>query len=291
MRAAAALALVLALGCGRPPAVVVPPRATTAGDALLARLPAGAAIVLEVDVARLRANAVVGALVTALVTPAGADGAEPAQALAAMTAAPLAGARALVQASYDVGTPRATTITVVDGEGAPPEATALGGGAWALAVEGDVARLLEVAGGGPSLADDRPLAALRARAMPAAAEGAAARLTARLDEPARRELAALLGLSDAPAAISAWLDVADDLALVAWVAGPPRTWGPVLVRLRDRAARLPAVALLGLAPALASATVAREPAAARLTVVVPPGRLGRAVLRAREHLAPVGSPR
>lgn len=283
------VAVALVVGCGgRAPAVIVPPRAVTAGDALLARLPAGADVVLEVDLARLRANPAVGALVTGLVAPA-AGGARPE--LAAVTDAPLAGARAMVLAAYAVGTPAATTVTIVAGGEAPAGALALGDGVWALAPEGDVARLLAVAGGAPSLAGDRALLAVRTRAMPAAAEGAAARLTARLDGPARRALAELLGRADAPAAVSAWLDVADDLALVTWVAGEPATWARALAGLRAAAARLSAVGALGLGPALTQAAIAREPGGARLTVVVSPGRLGRVVGRAQAWLeagAPAG---
>jgi hypothetical protein len=275
-----------ASGCGgRAPAIAVPTRATTAGDVLLARLPPGAAIVLEVDVARLRANPAVGPLVGALVArPPAPEAAAPA-ALAALTDAPLAGARAIVLAAYAVGTPAASTITIVDGDGAPPQATPLAGGVYALAAEGDVARVLAVAGGGASLAADRELAALRALAMPAAAEGAAARLTARLDRPARKALADVLGTADAPPVVSAWLDVADDLALVAWVGGEPRRWAPLLERVRDRAAVVALVAALGLGPPVAAAVVRRERAAARLTLVVAPARLRRVVERARDHLS------
>ena len=303
-RTSTAVIAVIVLGAcaGAAPPIRVPERATTAGDALLARLPPGAAIVLEVDVARLRANAVVGAVVAALIAPPPDPSATPSAAarLATMTDAPLAGARVVVLAAYAVGTPAASTITIVDGDHAPAHAVPLADGVWALAAEGDTARLLAVAAGGPSLADDRVFAVLRAQAMPAAADGAAIRLSARLDDDARRELATVLGLPDAPAAISAWLDVADDLALIAWIGGEPRRWATVLIRLRDRVAPLAPFAALGLTPPLAAATIRRERSAARLTIVVPPARLQRTAARALEHLrlaapaaddARVGSPR
>jgi hypothetical protein len=274
-----------AVACGgRAPAVVVPERAVTAGDALLARLPAGAAIVLEVDVARLRANPVVGALVEALVVPPG----EGQGVVASVTEAPLAGARAVVLAAYDVGTARATTITLVAGTGAPPRAVVLADGIWALASDGDVARLVAVTGGAPSLAGDRELLALRARPMPAAAEGASARLTARLDPTARRALATLLARADAPAAMAAWLDVADDLALVAWIGDDRGQWPPVLEALRDRLAATLELRVLGLGPPVAESRVGRGAGAARLTLVVSPGRLRRATERALAHLRAVG---
>src|SRR5688572_8932413 len=77
---AAVLAAGLAAGCGGrgragrgpgssgvPPSgkadSEVPPRAATGGDGLLGLLPAGADVVVELDMARLRDNPVVGALV------------------------------------------------------------------------------------------------------------------------------------------------------------------------------------------------------------------------------------
>ncbi|HVV85199.1 MAG TPA: hypothetical protein VHE35_19190, partial [Kofleriaceae bacterium] len=90
--------------------------------------------------------------------------------------------------------------------------------------------------------------------------------------------------------ISAWLDVADDLAVIAWIGGDPARWSTVLTRVRDRAGATAAIGALGLAPALAQATVTRERAAARLTIVVTPKRLARSVARALAYLRDAPAP-
>jgi len=68
----------LAIGCGggrgKPPALSAKlEHPETQAEKLLALLPPGAQLVVEVDLARLRANPVVGALVTKLVTGAPLD--------------------------------------------------------------------------------------------------------------------------------------------------------------------------------------------------------------------------
>ena len=100
----------------------------------------------------------------------------------------------------------------------------------------------------------------------------------------------MLGLADAPAAISAWLDVADDLALIVWVHGEPRRWATVVTRLRDRVGATRELGALGLTPVLAASIVRRDRSGAAITVVVPPARLRRSVARALEHLRPPRPP-
>ncbi|MCB9562763.1 MAG: hypothetical protein H6708_20370 [Kofleriaceae bacterium] len=162
--------------------------------------------------------------------------------------------------------------------------------AWlAAAAAGDVA----------TAAGDDALRALRAAAMPARADGAALRVTARLGFDARISLAGLVGVEVAPAAVSVWGDVADDLAVVAvldgedagaadaadaaaslqaavtaWLdRGPARrrcgcsAWRPA-ARRADRRRRRPAAR--------------RRPDRAR--------RLARVVARAEAVLAPTASP-
>lgn len=256
--------------------IVGPPLHATAGDALLGSLPPGAEIVVEVDLARLRANPVVGEMAKALLAaPPAVAGAPP---------MPLAGADAVVLAAYRVGTPEATTITVVSGGAPPPHAIALDGGRWALALEGEVAAILQAAGDGDDLAGDAGLLAVRGWAMPARAEAASLRITARLEEPARAALAEAFGLDAAPATMSLWGDVADDLAVVVRFGdrrgdGASPRWMPAVVRLRDRLAALPELGALGLAAPVASAELQRHPGGARITVVIAPGRLRRAVQR------------
>ncbi|MBK7073844.1 MAG: hypothetical protein IPH44_16240 [Myxococcales bacterium] len=279
-RAGLALALGALVACGgrasAPPPVTVPSRAATAGDALLPYVPVGAAVLIELDLARLRANPTVGALARGLI-----DG-DGAAARGAVAPAALVGADAAVLATYAPGQPDARTITVVRGGQRPQAAVALAADVWALADEGATADLLAAARAGGVTAD-RALMAMRAAVMPAGADGAAIRLTARLDGPARRELGALFDEPRPPAAVAAWLDVADDLAAVVWVdaaaAATVEGW-------RDRLAAALPVRAIGVAPAIAAGRVEARGAGAVATIVIGPGRLARAVARWQARLTP-----
>jgi hypothetical protein len=263
--------------------VNLPERAVTAGDALLTQLPYGAEIVVEVDLARLRANPVVGAIASEMLAAG-----TPAVAAAGVPAAPLDGATAVAFGAYNIGTPAASTITVVAGGTRPPEGIDLGEDRWALAVEGDTAAILVTDAGGPSVASDGALQTARAWAMPAAAEGASLRIAARLSSDARAGLAQALGVEAAPAVVSVWGDVADDLAVVVKLADHPHgkspKWLPGLARTLTRAAALPQVNGLGLSPPITDAEIRREPSGVTVTVIVAPGRLRRAVDRWRTHV-------
>ncbi len=274
----AALAACGGAGSGGAGAAVNPPeRAVTAGDALLAQLPIGADVVVEIDLARLRANPVVGALATELLVGTPDVPGAP--------AAPLGGASAVAFGAYHVGTPAAGTITIVAGGTPPPEAIELGGDRWALAVEGDTAAILATDAGGPSAASDAALQTARAWAMPAAAEGASVRVAARLGADARAGLAQALGIEAAPAVVSVWGDVADDLAVIVRLADQPHgkspRWLPGVARALARAASLPQVNALGLSRPIHDAEVRREKAGVTVTMIVAPGRLRRAVDRWR----------
>ena len=125
--------------------------------------------------------------------------------------------------------------------------------------------------------------ATRAAVMPEGADGAAIRLTARLDGPARRELGSLFDEPRPPAAVAAWLDVADDLAAVVWLDGV----APATVEgWRDRLAAMLPVRAIGVAPAIAAARVEARGAGAVATIVIGPGRLARAVGRWQARLTP-----
>lgn len=282
--AVVAVVAVAALGaCGgrgaAAPPVTVPARATTAGDALLPYVPAGAAVLLEVDLARLRANPTVGAAARGLID---GDGGRGAGGAAALAPAALAGAAAAVLATYAPGQPDARTITVVRGGQRPATAVALAADIWALADEGETAALLAAAGTGGVTAD-RALMAMRAAVMPAGADGAALRLTARLDAAARRELGALFDERTPPAAVAAWLDVADDLAAVVWLDGVD---APTVAGWRDRLAAALPVRAIGVAPAVAAGRVEARGGGAVATIVIGPGRLARAVARWQAGLTP-----
>ena len=68
---------------------------------------------------------------------------------------------------------------------------------------------------GEAAAGDAELLRLRDAAMPAKASGAALRLTVRLSKDARINAAGRLALDEFPAALSVWMDVADDVGMVA----------------------------------------------------------------------------
>jgi hypothetical protein len=208
----------LLVACGSAPAApgpvlpAIPARAATPGDALLARLPAGADAVAELDVARLRAGGALADVVAALRRRAGAG------------FDPIAAVDAAVAAVYRLGADDAVTLFVLTG---PALATDLPGGVraggefldehtflYGPAAERDRARAATA-----SLADDTALLALRAQAMPARATGSLLRVTARLDRRARVAAAGRLGVDEVPATLSAWVDLADDAALVAILGG------------------------------------------------------------------------
>lgn len=267
------------------PDVVVPARAATVGDEAWATLPAGAEIVLELDLARLRDNPVVGEAVARALMQLGDDA--TADLPLDLPRLPLAQVDALVLASYMVGTAEATTATMVlPAEGAEvvlPQAMPVAGRWYLLGPP----ELLAQVGAAPTLATDRSLAALRTRAMPAGAEGAAVRLTARLASSARTGLTLLTGMEPAPRQVSAWGDVADDAALVLEVdasaerdAAPSERVIPALRELLAMVGRIDEVRALGLVPALERTTLTAFEPWVRSVTLVSPERLRRVVGRA-----------
>jgi hypothetical protein len=252
---------VVLAGCGggrdaaaptAPLETIVPWRAATAGDPVLARLAPAPDLIVELDLARLRANPVIGELAAARLGD-----------LEPLLDVELDAASTVVLASYRVGSDEAATVTIVDGEVAagPPE-------------------LVEGAGVG----EDRMV--LRARAMPAQAESAVLRITAALDAPAREAAVRDLGVAVAPAELSVWGDVVDDLALVAWI-GAPGEVDVVVDAVRSQLAALAgerAVGLLGLTPAVREVRIVPAADEVRLVGLIGPRRLERAATRARTYL-------
>src|SRR5437868_11983325 len=162
-------------------------------------LPQGAQVVIEVDLARLRANPVVGAVVTrALADPdAGETSEAPAAAWlrgalrGAAPESPLVAADQLVLAAYGVGTAQAATLTLLaaprDIAGAARVAEgvyALGPPEWIDQAEQRVA-MAGAGAAGFAIRAAPELLALRAHAMPAEAPGASLRMTAQLSFDAR----------------------------------------------------------------------------------------------------------
>lgn len=231
--------LAVAAACGGgAPAAVSPGEPPLAGlERLLAMLPQGAQIVVEVDLARLRANPVVGAVVTRALSepPRLAPGAAPAAAWLRSvlrgappdappadpgSASPLAVADQVVLAAYGVGTAQAATLTLLAAPRDVASATQLAAGAYAIGppewIEQAQQRVALATAGSAAFAI-RPapeLLELRAHAMPVEAPGASLRITARLSFDARIALVRQTGIDTPPAQLSAWGDVVDDLALV-----------------------------------------------------------------------------
>ncbi len=85
------------------------PTFTSTADRILPLLPDGAQVIVEVDLARLRANPVVGAVVTQLVAGDVALGSLPGE----VPPLSLAHADTMVMASYGVGTSSAATVIVL----------------------------------------------------------------------------------------------------------------------------------------------------------------------------------
>lgn len=281
-----ALAAALAVaGCGpknktsqKP--VEVPARRPTAGDPILRHAPAGADAVLEIDLARLRANPTVGPLVKA-VTAAGEVGGDL-----------VAVGEVVVIASYRIGQTDAGQLVFVSG----PRARELGGAhriSDTLVAFGPPALLRQVdavdTGQGASLADDHALLRTRALAMPARAQGASLRMAADLPFDARLALAKRLEVDVVPEWISLWFDVADDMAGVALLGGgedaDPQDLVTAVTRLRDRLYGAESVQRVGLDALLEDVEVKVNGSDARVVLVVGPKRLARLVASVMDRMA------
>ncbi|HUJ60774.1 MAG TPA: hypothetical protein VLX92_19865 [Kofleriaceae bacterium] len=305
--AALALAVVACGGANRATtARPSPARPVTAADRILPLLPDGAQIVVELDLARLRANTVVGEVATRALAQLGADSHLPGLPVTT-PGSPLASADVIVFAAYGVGTPQAATLTILathhdvtGGTKLAPDLVALGPEDWI----GQLQARATIAGLSPDGAapHGKPLAApddlmkLRDHAVPPGATGAILRVTARLPFDARIELARALGLESAPAQLSLWGDVSDnDLAIMidADAADPGdahardagHRFGTVLRGALLRAADLPMIRALGLPGSLADARVIAQGTWVRTIIAVGPRHLARVVERANALLA------
>ena len=266
-----------------PTPIEVPSRRATAGEKILGHAPAGADAVLEIDLARLRKNRVVGPLVMA-VTAAGEVGGD----LVAI-------GDAVVIASYRIGQTDAGQLVFVAG----PRVGELRGAHRiddALVVFGPPALVREVdaigAGHGASLLTDRPILRARALAMPAGAEGAALRIAADLPFDARLALATRLEVEIVPEWISVWFDVADDMAGIALLGGGadanPRDLVTAVARLRDRLVAADSVKSLGLDGLIENVEVQIAGHDARVVLVVGPRRLASLVAGAMDRMEKAG---
>lgn len=184
-------------------------------ERLLPLLPDGMQVVVEIDLARLRSNSVVGAVVTKGLTQLGADARLPGLPVA-VQGSPLALADALVLAAYGVGSEHAATITLVATKSDVPGGARIGDDLvvladpeWVTQVEAR-ARIAH----DHAITANAELLALRDHALPKGAPGATLRVTARLPFDARVALARASGIDTTPSRLSLWCDVADDLAVV-----------------------------------------------------------------------------
>jgi hypothetical protein len=257
-------------------ALDVPQRAGTAAEELLSVMPAGADALLEIDLARLRANATVGPLLRAVAGAGELD----------LGFDIVRSADLVVVASYDIGDATAAKLTIVRGPGVNDIAGArpLGDDTVVLAPPQLAARMDEVrAGAQPALAQSRALLRARAIAMPDKADGAAIRAAAVLDFDARVALARELDLDAVPRVLSVWGDVADDLAVVAHLDGDDpgegRRLARAIERVRDRMADSDAASRLVVGYVVRGAQVTARGASARAVLVVGPARLARIVNR------------
>ena len=264
---------------------------------MLALLPEGAQIIVELDLARLRANATVGEVAKRALGQLGADAHIPGLPLAVL-GSPLATSDVVVLAAYGVGTAQAATVTVLatksEIEGSTrlaPDLVALGPEEWT----GQLASRAVIAQqAGKPLAVPQPLLDLRAHAMPTGATGAVVRVTARLTFDARIALARLTGVEAAPAQLSLWGDVADDVALVLDAdSADPGSKGArdsarrLTATLRGAIASLgdvPVIRALGVTTSLGDTRLVSQGTWVRAVVAIGPRHLARVVERARAML-------
>jgi hypothetical protein len=284
------------------------PVATSVADWMIAVLPEGVQIVVEIDLARLRKNEVVGEVAGRLLADVGGEQKLPGLPMN-VQGSPLATADAIVLGAYGVGTPQAATVVVLattaDVAGATRIAAnlvVLGPDEWTsqVAMRAAIAKLAPdvpapLGGRLPvTLADE--LARLRDHAFPAKAPGSLFRLTARLPFDARITLARQTGMEAAPAQISIWADVVDDFGLILDAdAADPGEKNPkaarklVMTSLQKFLASIaadPGIRALGLANNIAGARFIEQGTWVRAIIEIPPRQLARAVQRARAMLGP-----
>jgi hypothetical protein len=282
-----AVAALAWLSCGGSDRAALPPnlpqaklaRADTGAAPLLAFVPRGADVIIEIDLARVRANPVVGELFEKLVAAAkGQFGG-------------WLGADLVVFCGYSVGTADASNVVIARGGTPPPNAVRLDDRTVAIGPPRLVVRVEALAAGqGSAMAGDGVFMKLRDAAMPAEAKAASVRLTARLPFDARVGLSQLFGADAVPTAISLWGDVVDDIAVVAVLSGDTDGDGRALVQqveaLRGQLMRHPLVREWQLAYLVQRIKVERISTLTRLVFVVGPNTLDKVVRRLNRKLAP-----
>ena len=294
------LAVLVLCACGggrgaRPPAPTAPVHVVTGTEHVLALLPDGAQLIVEIDLARLRKNPVIGDVATKALAQLGADAKLPGMPIK-LQGSPLAAADSIVMAAYGVGTADAATLTVLqtkqdlaDSTRIAPALVAIGPDEWTSQLASRAAIDAQHA-----LVPSDELMRLRDHAMPPGATGAILRVTARLPFDARIAFARQTGLEAAPAQLSIWGDVVDDLAIVvdADAADPgdkaaheaAKRFAGMIKATLEAAADDPTVKSLGVPGSLTGAHLVTQGSWVRAIVAVGPHHLQRAVERARAML-------
>jgi hypothetical protein len=288
------LLLVVAMACGGQPrpAPNPKPHVVTGAEHVLALLPEGAQMIVEIDLARLRTNPVVGEVVSKALAQLGSDARLPGLPLNVM-GSPLANADEIVLAAYGVGTAQAATLTILKTKDAVGGATRIGTDFVAIGSEDWVGQLEARAAidAQHPLAPPEDLLRLRDHAMPQGATGAVIRVTARLPFDARIAFARQTGLDAAPAQLSIWGDVADDLAIVIDADASDgkdkdgaRRLAHTLRGTLGAIAEEPTVRALGVPGSLTDARMVTQGTWVRAVMAIGPRHLARAVERARAML-------
>ncbi len=300
MKRALALLVVACGGGGARQLPATQPAAShvvTGTEHVLALLPEGAQLVVEVDLARLRANKVVGDVAGKALAALGADARIPGVPLA-VRGSPLAGADTIVMAAYGVGTAQAATLTILQTKQDLAESTRIAPDLVAIGPDDWVGQLETRAqiDAKHALMPSAELLRLRDHAMPPGATGAVLRVTARLPFDARIAFARQTGLDAAPAQLSIWGDVEDDLAIVvdADAADPGDKLGKdaahrlaqTIQSMLEAAADDSTIKTLGVPRSLTDARLVTQGSWVRAIVAVGPHHLERAVERARAMLGP-----
>jgi hypothetical protein len=257
------------------------PRPATAGDRMLALLPEGAQLVIEVDLARLRTNPVVGALITKVL---GGD--------AFPQLAGFADAEGVVFAAYGLGTAQAATITLFTAKQQLANTTKITGDIYAVGHIDWVSQVEARAAidSKTGVVAAKELIELRDRAMPESAPGASVRIAARLSFDARVALARITGIESAPGQLSVWADVVDDLAVIVDAdstdpgekkpANAVKRMSAMLQGALATLAREPTIVAVGLPSSLSGAKLATRGTWVRVIMAVGPRHLQRVVERA-----------
>jgi hypothetical protein len=296
MKLVAVVLVVATVACGprggrRGPGGGRPVRSpTTTAERMIALLPDGAQLLVEIDLARLKANPTVGPLAAKAFGELGEDTKLPGLPMT-VQGSPLASAEVVVLAAYGLGTAQAASVVMLGTKEEVTGGVRLGHDIVALGPEEWTSQLEARA----AIAEHAPVAAslslmpLRDHAMPAQAPGAVFRLTAQLSFDARVALARQTGLETTPAQLSIWADVVDDLAIIidADAADPGEKQAKdsvarmtrVLTMVIALASNEPALKALGLTSALRDARMITQKTWIRTIITVGPRQLARAAER------------